>query len=100
MRFTPSRKTDGIPTHFHQEAPEGRVQCPALRHTHSRSFSPHCSENDLITSVSADSQTPGTAQPGRKSCPPPVPSPAASQPASLPRALRRKTDPRRPLAGS
>ena len=52
--------------------------------THSRSFSFQCSENDLIISFSADSQTPGPAQPGRKSSPPPVPSPAASHPASLP----------------
>lgn len=84
-------------THFHQEA-QGTIQCTAMRHTHSRSFSFQCSENDLIISFSADSQTPGPAQPGRKSYPPPVPSPAASRPASLPRALLRKTDRRRPLA--
>lgn len=76
-------------THFHQEAQEGTIQCPAMRYTHthtthSRSFSFQCSENDLIISFSADSQTPGPAQPGRKSYPPPVPSPAASHPASLP----------------
>lgn len=60
-------------THFHQEA-QGTIQCTAMRHTHSRSFSFQCSETDLIISFSADSQTPGPAQPGRKSYPPPVPS--------------------------
>lgn len=64
-------------THFHQEAPEGTVQCPALRHAHSRSFT--------VQRMTSSPQSPLTHRPQGQLSPagsPALPLSLAPQPAT------------------